>query len=208
MLRAVVFHGLGGSPGSVGWLSRILRSWGAEVETPDASGEVVEVAERFSRGGYDVYAGHSRGGSIAFIASALAGRGAVISVASPADRLLQARWLSLSPPGSVQRSLHEDLVRRLGDPWEAPEPYVRSSVLHFLKNVRGPVLIIHGLEDQIVRPYHAEILEDFLRMLGVPVEKLVLEGMAHAPGPRHIEVISRKIGEFLRRLGSPRGGDF
>lgn len=201
MLRAVVFHGHGGSPRSVEWLSRILRSWGADVETPEASGEVLDIAERFSRG-YDIYAGHSRGGSIAFIASALAGRGAVISVASPADRLLQARWLSLNPPGSVQRSLYEDLARRLGDPWEAPEVYARSSVLHFLRSVRGPVLIIHGLEDRIVKPYHAEILEDFLKLLKVPVEKLLLGDMAHAPGPRHIEIISRKIGEFLNRLGS------
>ncbi|MEM4970204.1 MAG: prolyl oligopeptidase family serine peptidase [Sulfolobales archaeon] len=199
--RAVVFHGSGSSPSSVTWLARIIGERGFAVDAPDSSGDVIQVAEEYAKKGFDLYAGHSRGGSIALIASALAGRGAVITVGTPADRLLQARWLSLHQPGSVQRTLYQDLERRLGNPWEDPIPYDRTSLIRYTRYVRGPVLIIHGDSDPIVRSYHADILEDFLRLSGAHVEKILVRGMGHAPRREHIEIIRRAIHSFLERHG-------
>lgn len=199
--RAVVFHGSGSSPNYVAWLSRIICMRGFSVDAPDSSGDVIDVAKRYAEKGFDLYAGHSRGGSIALIASALAGRGAVITVGTPADRLLQARWLSLHPPGSVQRMLYQDMENRLGNPWEDPVPYDKTSLIRYIRYVRGPVLIIHGDSDPIVRSYHADILEDFLRLVGARVEKILVRGMGHAPRREHVEIIRRAIHDFLERYG-------
>jgi uncharacterized protein len=42
-----------------------------------------------------------------------------------------------------------------------------------------PVLLVHGLDDPIVRPYHTEVLEAAARNAGVPVTRTVFERLDH-----------------------------
>ncbi|MEZ0289764.1 MAG: prolyl oligopeptidase family serine peptidase [Sulfolobales archaeon] len=199
MPRAIVFHGAGSSPEAVSWLSDIVREYGYEVYTPSYA-RLEDAVEIASRERYDLYAGFSLGGAAALISSALYG-GPVISVGAPADRLLQARWLSIHPENSFQRSLYRELVRTLGgEPYENPMAYLRTSALYYVERIRGPVLLIHGTEDPVVRPYHALILEDFLKALGVRVVRVFIEGMRHAPAQHHKRILRETIHSFLRSL--------
>ncbi|MEM0260836.1 MAG: prolyl oligopeptidase family serine peptidase [Sulfolobales archaeon] len=199
MPRAIVFHGAGSSPEAVSWLSDPIREFGYEVYAPSYR-TLEEALEIASRDRYDLFAGFSLGGAAALISSAFQG-GPVISVGAPADRLLQARWLGIHDEGSAQRDLYNELVRILGGPpYENPIAYLRTSVLYYIEKIKGPVLIIHGSEDPIVRPYHALILEDFLKVLGVRVVRVFIEGMRHAPAGHHRRVLREHIHDFLKTL--------
>lgn len=194
-----MFHGAGSSPDAVSWLSDPIREAGYEVHVPSYSSleEAIEIATRER---YDLYAGFSLGGAAALIASSMR-EGPVISVGAPADRLLQARWLSIHEEETPQRDLYKRLVEELGGgPYENPLAYIRTSVLYYIERIRGPVLIIHGSEDPVVRPFHALILEDFLKRLGVRVERVLIEGMRHAPAAHHRGLLREKILRFLSSL--------
>jgi pimeloyl-ACP methyl ester carboxylesterase len=199
-MKALVLHGAGSSPEAVSWLYEPIKEFGYEVYVPKYE-SLEEIIERYSREKYDLYAGFSLGGAASLILSSFH-EAPVIAVGAPADRLLQARWLSIHEERSPQREIYMSLVKSLGgEPYQNPMAYIKTSVLYYIEKIRGPVLLIQGSEDPIVRPFHSIILEDFLRKLGVRVERVVIEGMRHAPAGHHRGVIREVIFRFLGSLG-------
>lgn len=198
-MKAIVFHGAGSDPDHVKWLIDPIQEFGYEVHAPRY--ETLEEALRLSSlEKYDLYAGFSLGGAAALISSALY-EGPVIAVGAPVDRFLQAMWLRLHEENSFQKALYRGLVESLGtDPLENPIPYIKTSVIYYIERIKGPVLLIQGKEDPIVRPFHMYILEEFLRKRGVRVESVVIDNMRHAPAAHHRRILREVIHRFLRSL--------
>ncbi len=75
-------------------------------------------------------------------------------------------------------------------PWpDAARLYQERSPSHNAAHITQPVLIIHGLDDDVVSPEHAETIVQALRRRGVPVTQLAFPGEGH--GLRHPDSIHR-----------------
>jgi dipeptidyl-peptidase 4 len=69
--------------------------------------------------------------------------------------------------------------RYLGTPAEAGGVYDRASVIPRLKDVRRPLLILHGMADDNVIFENATLAFDALQVAGVPFEAMVYPGQKH-----------------------------
>lgn len=69
--------------------------------------------------------------------------------------------------------------------------YVERSPIHHLDELDDPVLLLQGLEDEIVPPSQAELLVEALRRNGVPFAYLAFEGEQH--GFRQAATIRRAL---------------
>jgi len=73
-------------------------------------------------------------------------------------------------------------------PWpEAADVYRDRSPLHHADDISVPLLVLQGLEDEVVPPNQSELIVDALRRNGVPVAYLAFEGEQH--GFRRAETI-------------------
>jgi dipeptidyl aminopeptidase/acylaminoacyl peptidase len=71
------------------------------------------------------------------------------------------------------------LDRLVGPYPEERERYVERSPIHHVDRLATPLLILQGLEDEIVPPAQAEMMADALRRKGVPFAYLPFEGEQH-----------------------------
>jgi len=78
---------------------------------------------------------------------------------------------------------------------ELRDRYVERSPIHHVDELRTPLLVLQGLEDEIVPPSQAEILVEALRANGVPFAYLAFEGEQH--GFRKATTIIRALGAEL-----------
>jgi len=62
---------------------------------------------------------------------------------------------------------------------EEAELFRERSPVHSIDNVRVPVLILQGLDDEVVPPSQAEIMVEALRRNGIPFAYLPFEGEGH-----------------------------
>jgi dipeptidyl aminopeptidase/acylaminoacyl peptidase len=66
-----------------------------------------------------------------------------------------------------------------GTPDEIPEKYSERSPIHFVKDIRGKLLIVQGARDPNVTPENVREVETRLREYDIPYEKLVFEDEGH-----------------------------
>ena len=74
---------------------------------------------------------------------------------------------------------------------EARATYVERSPIHHTDGLNCPLILLQGLEDEIVPPGQSEVMANALRTKGVPVAYLTFEGEQH--GFRRAENIVRAI---------------
>ncbi|MCA1601031.1 MAG: prolyl oligopeptidase family serine peptidase, partial [Acidobacteria bacterium] len=74
---------------------------------------------------------------------------------------------------------------------DAAALYRERSPVHNAAAITQPVLVIHGLDDDVVPPEQAEAIVQALRRRGVPVTQLAFPGEGH--GLRQPESIHRAI---------------
>lgn len=80
----------------------------------------------------------------------------------------------------------------LVDPWpEAAHLYRERSPVHNADQITHPVLVIHGLDDDVVPPEQAEAIIATLRQRAVPVTELAFPGEGH--GLRRADSIHRAL---------------
>lgn len=72
----------------------------------------------------------------------------------------------------------------MGLPWEHPEDYEYSSVMHHVENIKGKLLLVHGLIDENVHFRHTARLLNALLAAGKPYELLIFPNGRHYPRPR------------------------
>lgn len=66
-----------------------------------------------------------------------------------------------------------------GRPDQAPERYRERSPLHFVRDIRGRLLIVQGLRDPDVTPENVRVVREALELAGVPYDLLAFEDEGH-----------------------------
>jgi dipeptidyl aminopeptidase/acylaminoacyl peptidase len=118
-----------------------------------------------------------------------------------------ASYYGVADAATLARDTHKFESRyldRLIGPWpEAEELYWERSPINFADRIRAPVLLLQGLEDDVVPPAQAEEMAAALRNSGVPHAVLMFEGEQH--GFRRAETIIRSLEAELSFYGQVFG---
>jgi dipeptidyl aminopeptidase/acylaminoacyl peptidase len=88
---------------------------------------------------------------------------------------------------------------------EERDVYVERSPIHHVEGIDRPLIVLQGLEDEVVPPNQAEMIVDALRRRGVPVAYLTFEGEQH--GFRQAANIRRALDAELSFYGQVFGFD-
>jgi dipeptidyl aminopeptidase/acylaminoacyl peptidase len=99
----------------------------------------------------------------------------VVSVAGVSDRIL---FYTASDGGRTAEG-RASLEKVLGDPKSQEEEMIATSPLYRFRDIRVPVMLAHGLEDQRVDFEHARRMQRMLDLDGRPPVGLVFEGEGH-----------------------------
>jgi dipeptidyl aminopeptidase/acylaminoacyl peptidase len=86
---------------------------------------------------------------------------------------------------------------------ERRDLYVERSPIHHVEGIERPLIVLQGLEDEVVPPNQAEMIVDALRRKGVPVAYLTFEGEQH--GFRQAANIRRALDAELSFYGQVFG---
>lgn len=89
--------------------------------------------------------------------------------------------------------------RYLGLPDENPEAYRVSNVTTYAKDLKRPLLIIHGLTDDNVYAQHSLQIIDALFMAGIPYEFMPMLGTHMVSNPAVRQSQQERIMEFFKR---------
>jgi dipeptidyl aminopeptidase/acylaminoacyl peptidase len=93
-----------------------------------------------------------------------------------------------------------------GSPAEVPERYRERSPLHFVKDIRGALLIVQGLRDPNVTPENVRVVRHALDQAGVEYELLTFEDEGHGiHRPKNHRILYPRLAEFFGRAfaGTP-----
>jgi dipeptidyl aminopeptidase/acylaminoacyl peptidase len=88
---------------------------------------------------------------------------------------------------------------------ERRDLYVERSPVHHVEGIDRPLIVLQGLEDEVVPPNQAAMIVDALRQKGVPVAYLTFEGEQH--GFRQAANIRRALDAELSFYGQVFGFD-
>jgi dipeptidyl aminopeptidase/acylaminoacyl peptidase len=88
---------------------------------------------------------------------------------------------------------------------ERRDIYVERSPIHHVEGIDRPLIVLQGLEDEVVPPNQAEMIVNALRHNGVPVAYLAFEGEQH--GFRQAANIRRALDAELSFYGQVFGFD-
>jgi len=112
-------------------------------------------------------------------------------------------YYGVADAAALARDTHKFESRYLDGligPWpEAQELYRERSPIHFADRIRAPVLLLQGLEDEVVPPEQAEEMAAALRRSRVPHAVMLFEGEQH--GFRRAETIIRALEAELSFYG-------
>lgn len=106
-----------------------------------------------------------------------------------------ASYFGISDLEAMAKETHKFESRYL-DGLVAPYPerrdiYVARSPIHFISQLECPVLVLQGLEDEVVPPNQAEMIVEALQAKGIPVAYVPFEGEQH--GFRQARNIKRAL---------------
>jgi dipeptidyl aminopeptidase/acylaminoacyl peptidase len=86
---------------------------------------------------------------------------------------------------------------------ERRDVYVARSPIHHLDGFDRPLIVLQGLEDEIVPPNQSEMIVEALRVKGVPVAYLPFEGEQHGfrQAPNIIRALEGELSFFAQLFG-------
>lgn len=85
-----------------------------------------------------------------------------------------------------------------GSPEEVPERYRERSPIHFVKNIRGGLLIVQGLKDPNVTPENVHAVTKALEHENIPYELLTFEDEGHGIArPKNLKVLYPRLADFF-----------
>jgi len=135
--------------------------------------------------------GFSRGGMMAlFAAMECSGIHAAVVWSGVSDMLLTYE---------ERRDLRRMLKRLVGHPEKNRAAYLERSPLYRANDVKCPILIIHGTEDQNVSVEHAKRLGERLAYHQKPFELWLVERSSHLFDSEQIETYTRKMFAWLEK---------
>jgi dipeptidyl aminopeptidase/acylaminoacyl peptidase len=86
---------------------------------------------------------------------------------------------------------------------ERQDLYRARSPVHFVDQLERPLLLLQGLDDEVVLPSQAEAMVEVLERKGIPYAYLAFEGEGH--GFRKQENIRRSLEATLSFIGQVFG---
>jgi dipeptidyl aminopeptidase/acylaminoacyl peptidase len=92
---------------------------------------------------------------------------------------------------------------------EQKELYYERSPIHFVEQLRAPVILFQGLDDEVVPPSQAETMVAALARNGVPYAYLAFEGEAHGfrRSETEIRCLEAELYFYGRILGFEPAGE-
>ena len=98
-----------------------------------------------------------------------------------------------------------------GTPEEIPARYRERSPINSVKDIRGRLLIVQGMQDPNVTPENVDVVVKALGRAGIRFELLTFEDEGHGIArPRNLKVLYPRLADFfdaaLARDASPRDG--
>jgi dipeptidyl aminopeptidase/acylaminoacyl peptidase len=85
-----------------------------------------------------------------------------------------------------------------GSPEEVPERYLERSPVNFVKNIRGRLLIVQGLQDPNVTPDNVHAVTRALDRLGIPYDLLTFEDEGHGIArPENLKILYPRLADFF-----------
>jgi dipeptidyl aminopeptidase/acylaminoacyl peptidase len=85
-----------------------------------------------------------------------------------------------------------------GSPEEVPERYHERSPINFVRNIRGRVLIVQGLQDPNVTPDNVHAVTKVLDEHDIPYELLTFEDEGHGIArPRNLKILYPRLADFF-----------
>jgi dipeptidyl aminopeptidase/acylaminoacyl peptidase len=90
-----------------------------------------------------------------------------------------------------------------GSPTQVPERYYSRSPIHFVKNIRGRLLIVQGTQDPNVTPKNVVKIVKALKAAEVPFEELIFEDEGHGISrARNQRVLYLRLANFFEQAFS------
>jgi dipeptidyl aminopeptidase/acylaminoacyl peptidase len=87
-----------------------------------------------------------------------------------------------------------------GSPEEVPDHFRERSPIHFVKNIRGDLLIVQGLKDPNVTPENVHAVTKALQRENIPYELLTFEDEGHGLArPENLLVLYPRLADFFER---------
>lgn len=87
-----------------------------------------------------------------------------------------------------------------GTPEELPEKYANASPGRFIDQIRGQVMVVHGLADSNVGPENTHVALRELAAAGIPHESLLFDNEGHGIFRRpNVETYLRQASAFLAK---------
>jgi dipeptidyl aminopeptidase/acylaminoacyl peptidase len=85
-----------------------------------------------------------------------------------------------------------------GSPTQVPTRYQERSPINYVKNIKGKLLIVQGLQDPNVTPENVTQVEQALKSAGVAYEKLTFHDEGHGISkPRNLKTLYLRLGQFF-----------
>jgi dipeptidyl aminopeptidase/acylaminoacyl peptidase len=85
-----------------------------------------------------------------------------------------------------------------GSPEEVPDLYRERSPIHFVKNIRGDLLIVQGLKDPNVTPDNVHAVTKALQHENIPYDLLTFEDEGHGIArPENLRVLYPRLADFF-----------
>lgn len=92
-----------------------------------------------------------------------------------------------------------------GSPEEVPGIYDERSPIHFVRNVRAPLLIVQGLKDPNVTPDNVDAVIEALEQNRIPYELLTFEDEGHGIArPGNLKVLYPRLADFFEAAFAPK----
>lgn len=146
------------------------------------------------------YFGDSHGAYLAIMAATKTNPFALIHGWGVAD---MAKWYRhiIEIPVSYYKRVSEDLAKSLGGtPDHVPEAYRQVSPTTYVANIKCPILILHGEEDDDVPVAHAHIMAHAIEKAGGEYELKIFEEAGHGlRSPKIRKAMDLLVHEFLNR---------
>ncbi len=87
-----------------------------------------------------------------------------------------------------------------GSPVRAPERYRERSPVHFLRNIRGRLLVVQGQRDPNVTPENVRAVKGGLDEAGIPYELLEFADEGHGVSkPKNQKILLERLSSFFQR---------
>lgn len=85
-----------------------------------------------------------------------------------------------------------------GRPDQVPQKYYERSPINFVKNIKGRLLIVQGLQDPNVTPDNVRVVKEALSRAGVAYEMLEFDDEGHGIGkPKNRKNLYRALADFF-----------